>query len=59
MFLVYFHTCLLVVIKAERISNDSVSKGYVFPDEDDNLMAYAGGKARLMVPSGLLQNISK
>ena len=47
------------VIKAERVSNDSVQKGYVFPDEDDNLTAYTGGNARLMVSSSLLQNISK
>lgn len=55
----YFNIYLHVVIKAERVSNDSVQKGYVFPDEDDNLTAYTGGNARLMVSSSLLQNISK
>ena len=50
---------LHVVIKAERVSNDSVKKGYVFPDEDDNLTAFTGGNARVMVFSDLLQNISK
>ena len=52
---VYLH----VVIKAERVSNDSVRKGYVFPDEDDNLTAYTGGNVQIMVSSDLLQNISK
>ena len=50
---------MCVVIKAERLSNDSMHGGYVFPDEDDNLTAYTGGSARLMVSSDLLQNISK
>ena len=52
-------SCLCTVIKAERISNDSVNKDYVFPDEDDNLSTYNGGNAQLMVPIGLLQNIRK
>ena len=52
-------TCLYTVVKAERVSNDSVDKDYVFPDEDDNLTSYTGGSAQLNVPSGLLQNISK
>ena len=55
----YFLTCLYIVIKAERVSNDSDDKDYVFPDEDDNLAAYSGGKTQLMIPIGLLQNISK
>ena len=50
--------CFHIVIKAERVSNDSVDKGYVFPDEDDNLTNYNGGSAQLMLPSGLLQDIS-
>ena len=50
---------MYVVIKAERISNNTVDKGYVFPDEDDNLTAYTGGSAQLMVPNGLLQDICK
>ena len=50
---------LYVVIKAERISNDSVIQEYVFPDDEDSLTAYGGGYAQVMVPSGLLQNISK
>ena len=54
-------TCLYacIVIKAERVSNDSVGNDYVFPDEDDDLTAYAGGNAQFTVPSGLLKNISK
>ena len=52
-------TCSFVVIKAEHILNDSADKDYVFPDADDNLAAYTGGNAQLMVPSGLLQNLSK
>ena len=50
---------LYTVIKAEHISSDSVDKDYVFPDEDDNLSDYNGGNTQLMVPIGLLQNISK
>ena len=56
---IFIHDCVHAVIKAERVSNDSVNKDYVFPDEDDNLTSYAGGNAQLNVPSGLLQNISK
>ena len=52
-------TCLYTVVKAERVSNDSVNKDYVFPDEDDNLTSYTGGSAQLTISSGLLQNISK
>ena len=48
-----------IVLKAERISNDSVDRGYVFPDENDNLTAYTGVSAQLAVPSALLQDISK
>ena len=59
MFWLYFYAHLYIVTKAERVSNDSVYRGYIFPDEDDNLTAYAGGNAQLMIPSGLLQNISK
>ena len=55
----YYLTCSYIVIKAERISNVSADKDYVFPDADDNLVTYTGGNAQLMVPSGLLQNISK
>ena len=52
-------SCLYTVIKAERVSDDGVDKDYVFPDEDDNLTVYSGGNTQLMVPIGLLQNISK
>ena len=49
-----------VVLKAERISiNDSVDEGYMFPDEDDNLATYTGGNTQLIIPSDLLQDISK
>ena len=58
-YLLYFHACLYTVIKVEHISNYSADEEYVFPDEDDNLTAYVGGYAKLMVPTGLLQNISK
>ena len=53
--------CLFVcaVLKAERVSNESLDKGYVFPDEDDNLTAYTGRTAQVMVPGGLLQNLCK
>ena len=55
----YIATCLFAVLKAERLSNDTLDKGYVFPDEDDDLTAYTGGTAQVMVPSGLLQDICK
>ena len=55
---VYNHLCF-VVLKAERVSNDSLNRGYVFPDEDDNLTAYTGGITQLSVPVGLLQNVCK
>ena len=48
-----------VVIKAERVSNDSVGEGYVLPDKNDVLTAYGGGIAQLMISSQLLQNIGK
>ena len=50
---------MFAVLKAERVSNDTFDKGYVFPDEDDDLTAYTGGTAEVMVPSGLLQDICK
>jgi len=36
-----------------------MDKEYVFPDEDDDLTNYAGESAQLVVPTGLLQDISK
>jgi len=50
---------MFVVIKVEHVSNDNSVEGYVFPNENDNLTGYAGGRTNLMVPSGLLQDISK
>jgi len=50
---------MFVVIKVERVSYDDINEGYVFPNENDNLTGYAGGRTHLMVPSGLLQDISK
>ena len=55
----YSSALLCAVIKAERISNDSVDNEYVFPDDEDSLTDYGGGYAQVMVPAGLLQNISK
>ena len=49
----------VLVIKAELVSNDEVDKGYMFPDDDDDLTEFTGGSVQLMVPSGLLQDISK
>ena len=57
--LFYFYPHWFVVIKAERVSNDSVNEGYVFPDQNDNITAYDGGIAQLMISSRLLQNIGK
>ena len=31
----------------------------MFPDEDDNLTNYTGGRAQVMVPNGLLRAIGK
>ena len=56
---VLYHIYVFTVLKAERVSNATLVKGYIFPDEEDNLTAYTGGTAQVMVPSGLLQNICK
>ena len=48
---------VFTVIKVERLSDEIVNKGYVFPDEDDDLTDYKGKHAQLMIPSGLLQDI--
>jgi len=48
-----------VVIKAERISDDDIDEGYMFPDDNDDLTEYNGGTIQLMVSSDLLQDISK
>ena len=32
---------------------------YIFPNEDDDLTNYTGGSAQVMVPSSLLQAVSK
>ena len=58
-FFVLYHVYVFTVLKAERVSNATLVKGYIFPDENDNLTAYTGGTAQVMVPSGLLQNICK
>ena len=51
---------MFVVLKAERVSNDSLSKGYKFPDKDDNLSTeYTGSSAQLSVSTDLLHNLSK
>ena len=50
---------MCLVLKAERVSNDSLDKEYVFPDKDDDLTAYKGRSAQLTVPSGLLQDLCK
>ena len=50
---------MCIVLKAERVSNESLEKGYVFPDEDDNLTSYTGKSAQLAIPGSLLQNICK
>ena len=50
---------ICIVINAERVTNDSVHEGYVFPNEDVNLTAYNGGRVQIMVSSYTLQNISK
>ena len=46
------------VIKAERLSSEDMNKGYVFPDEDDDLTDYKGESTHLMIPSSLLQDIN-
>ena len=53
----YMHT--FVVLKAERISNGSVNKGYIFPDEDDDLTTYTGRSAQLLLSGDLLQDLGK
>ena len=59
LYVVVLSPYMFVVLKAERVSNETVDNGYVFPDEDDNLTAYTGGSAQLTVPGGLLQNIGR
>ena len=54
-----FYTHWYVVIKAERVSNDSVDEGYVFPDKNDNLATYTGGKSQLTITGGLLHNLGE
>ena len=60
-YILYPYVCVLsVVIKTKRVSNDDIDKGYMFPnDDDDDLTGYTGGSVQLMVPSGVLQEISK
>ena len=55
----YMYVTMCVVIKAEQVSSDSMYEGYVFPDEDDNLTAYTRGNSQRMIPSEIIQNISK
>ena len=50
---------ILVVLKAERISNGSINKGFMFPDEDDDLTVYTGKNAQLLLSGGLLQDLCK
>ena len=58
MLYLYYHSLhLLIVFKAECLSNENVSKGYFFPDEDDDLSNYKVDTPHLMIPSTLLQNI--
>ena len=51
--------CIIIVIKAERISYDDMDTMYIFPNEDDDLANYTGGSTQVMVPNGLLQAIGK
>ena len=48
---------MFAVLKAEFISDESLDKGYVFPDKRDDLTTYTGGIAHVMVPGGLLQSL--
>ena len=47
------------MLKVEHIPDESLEKGYVFPDEDDNLTSYTGGNTQLAIPGSLLENICK
>ena len=48
---------LFTVIKAECLSIKDASKGYSFPDDNDDVANFKGKSAHLMIPSNLLQNI--
>ena len=47
------------VIKAESISQGSMSTMYTFPDENDDMTNYTEGNAQVMVPNSLLQGNGK
>ena len=47
---------MFIVIKVEHLSSEDMNKGYVFPDEDDDLTDYKGESTHLMIPSSLLQD---
>ena len=53
------HKCvhIFAVLKAEYVSNGTINKGYVFPDEDDDLTNYTGRNAQLSMSSNLLQEL--
>ena len=59
----YCHTQIYVhifaVLKAKYVSNGTINKGYVFPDEDDDLTNYTGRNAQLSMSSNLLQELCK
>ena len=55
----HVHIHILLVLKAERISNGSMNKGYMFPDEGDDLTAYTGKNAQVSLSGGLLQDLCK
>lgn len=52
-----YWSAYFTVIKAERLSNESASKGYAFPDEVDDISNYKGDSTQLLIPSSLLQDV--
>ena len=55
----YVHNNIIAVLKAERISDGNMNKGYIFPDEDDDLASYTGRSTQLSLSSSLLQDLCK
>ena len=43
----------------QRLSNENIQAGeaYLFPDEQDDLTSFTGGRTQIMVPNSVLQHV--